>query len=70
MNLQESNLILVTGRYVRTLLDKLKFEQADRITSTKDADKDLITKDDLRKVLSRLEEQQPEPKRMIGFTMT
>lgn len=58
------------GRYVRNIFDKLRFEQADRITSTKDADKDLITKDDLRKVLSRLEEQQPEPKRMIGFTMT
>lgn len=58
------------GRYVRNLLDKTKFTQADRLASTKDADKDLITKDDLRKVLSRLEEQQPEPKRMIGFTMT
>jgi len=58
------------GRCVRNVFEKLKFQQADRITSTKDANIDLIKTVDVKNVIARLEEQQSEPKRMIGFTMT
>ena len=58
------------GRYVRNLLDKIKFTQTDRITTEENADINLITKLDVKNVITVLEEQQPKIKRQIGFTTT
>lgn len=58
------------GRYVRNIFDKLRFEQADRITTEENADINLITKLDVKNVITGLEEQQPKIKRQIGFGTT
>lgn len=55
------------GRYVRNLLDKIKFTQTDRITEEENADINLITKLDVKNVITVLEEQQPIQRRKIGF---
>ena len=57
---------MVTGRYVRNILDKLAIEQSQRISTDKTVDKDLITITDVKNVLNQIETIQPE-KRTIGF---
>ena len=57
---------LVTGRYVRNILDKIAIEQSQRVSTDKTADKDLITITDVKNGLNQIETIQPE-KRTIGF---
>lgn len=55
-----------TGRYVRSILDRIAIEQSQRVSTNKKADKDLITITDVKNVLKQIETIQPE-KRTIGF---
>ena len=57
------------GRYVRSLFEKLKFEQADRITLVSDntIDKNTITKADVINVIEYLKADIPTEKVKIGF---
>ena len=55
------------GRYVRNIYERAKFEQADRVSENKKADKDTIKLSDIRAVIERLEQQHPKEKQKIGF---
>lgn len=57
------------ARYVRTLLDKIKMDQAQRIVLDDSQDINLIKKCDIENVLAYLDKQPKEEKRVIGFAM-
>ena len=57
---------MVTGRYVRNILDKIAIEQSQRVATVSTADKDLITITDVKNVLNKIYTIQPE-RRTIGF---
>ena len=44
---------MVTGRYVRNILDKIAIEQSQRVATVSTADKDLITITDVKNVPDR-----------------
>lgn len=54
------------GRMVRNLFEKVKFEQATRITEKKLKDYDLITTADVTAVIDKI---KTKPKAMIGFSV-
>ena len=53
------------GRLARNLFEKVKFEQATRITEQNSKDYDLITTADVTAVINKI---KTKPKAMIGFT--
>jgi len=55
------------ARCVRNLFEKIKFEQADRVARTPEADMYLIKKSDIENVLSKIEPSEQNTKRRIGF---
>ena len=57
------------GRYARSLFEKVKFEQADRIVLDTTADINNIKLCDVKNVLTRLEKQKPQEKIKIGFSV-
>lgn len=57
------------GRYVRSLFEKLKFEQADRCATDTTADVNTITKADVINVIEHLELNIPKEKNKIGFAV-
>ena len=55
------------GRYVRSLFEKLKFEQADKCATDTTADVNTITKADVINVIEHLEKNMTKEKNRIGF---
>ena len=59
---------LVTGRYVRNILDKIAIEQSQRVATVSTADKDLIIITDVKNVLDNVKTTEPVKKK-IGFAV-
>ena len=56
------------ARYARSMLEKIKMQQAQRITEDTAADIDLIKVADIATVINYLDEERPKEKFKIGFT--
>lgn len=55
------------GRYARSLFEKVKFEQADRVLADNSNNVDAITKADILNAIKQVEFNTPQTKSRIGF---
>ena len=56
------------ARYVRSMFEKIKMEQAQRVAEDTTADIDLIKVADIATVINYLNDERPKQKLQIGFT--